>query len=413
MIARLVSAVLKRSLKPFVFEASSKREANASVRGLGLYVHIPFCRSLCAFCPYFKVTYEPALVAPFVEAIKAEIRNSARGGPREICSVYFGGGTPALLLRYLPEIQQAIDRSFHVEGPRGIELHPDDITSETAIALRAAGFDMVSLGMQSFQPECLSSLGRKPEDLSDRISLARDHGFDVVDVDLIFGIPGQTGADIQADFRTAVSRGATQVSTYPFIDFSYANNPRKPLGRRRKRELLEAILEASEDLGFERTSVWTFARKGSGRYSSVTRDNYLGFGPSAASLLRSSFSINVFSVQEYIRVVGEGRHPTAFTAELSHRERALFWLFWHSYNLRIERSEFQNLLGADLESEFGLELRAAQHMGILRPSAEGYNLTRRGAYLFHLVEQLYTSQYIDRVWHLATTTPWPDRLVIW
>jgi len=79
-----------------------------------------------------------------------------------------------------------------------------------------------------------------------------------VDVDLIFGIPGQGADDIKADFRTAVSCGATQISTYPFIDFTYEHNKRKPVGRRQKRALLDAILDVSNELGFERTSVWTF-----------------------------------------------------------------------------------------------------------------------------------------------------------
>jgi len=233
-----------------------------------------------------------------------------------------------------------------------------------------------------------------------------------VDVDLIFGIPGQGADDIKADFRTAVSCGATQISTYPFIDFTYAHNKRKPVGRRQKRALLDAILDVSNELGFERTSVWTFAKRGTDRYSSVTRDNYIGFGPSAASLLQSSFSVNVFSVPEYVRAVGAGRSPTALRVDLTARERRLIWLFWHSYNLEIGRPQYAELFNGSLDRAFGPELRLAELLRIVERRGGTYALTRKGAYLFHLIEQQYTNQYIDKVWRLATETAWPKELVI-
>ena len=331
---------------------------------------------------------------------------------RPVTSVYFGGGTPALLLDHLPRIRAAVDEAFDVGGPCGIELHPEDGRAETVARLREAGFDMASLGMQSFQPRCLERLGRRPADLSDRIGMVRDAGFGVVDVDLIFGLPDQTEAGIQSDFRTAVQCGATQISTYPFISFSWTRNSHRPPGRAAKRALLEAVLEVSGQLGFERTSVWTFARKGTGRYSSVTRDSYLGFGPGAASLLGSSFSVNVFSVTEYAKALENGASATALTARLSPRERALFWLFWNAYNLRIDRMTYRDLFGNPIEEAFGAELRLARRAGIVVREDDSYRLTRRGAYLFHLVEQQYTDQYIDKVWRLSQESAWPRKLVM-
>ena len=355
MNAWFLSAVLKRSFRPFVFTSGHPRDSAADAHNLGLYVHVPFCTTMCVFCPYFKVPYDSELARSFAAAVVQEIEAAGGSdGRRSVSSVYFGGGTPALLTEHLPAMRSAIDGAFDVRGSCGIELHPDDIRPDTAAELGTAGFDMVSIGIQSFQSHCLESLGRRPVDLSDRITMMRDGGFTVVDVDLIFGLPGQTTRDIQEDFRIAAARGATQISTYPFIDFTYADNARPPLGRREKRELLDAVLRVSREVGFERTSVWTFARKGAGRYSSVTRDSYLGFGPSAASLLRSSFSVNVFSVPEYIQAFDSGRSPTALSVHLTERERALFWMFWNSYNLRIDREVFMELFGGVIEDAFGM-----------------------------------------------------------
>ncbi len=403
MIARAVSAVLKRSLRPFVFTPTREREEPAALPGLGVYVHIPFCRSICSFCPYYKVRYREALVPAFVDALELEILSLRADGRIPAASVYFGGGTPALLAAYLPRIRRAIERAFDVRGPWGIELHPDDVDEETLARLRAAGVGMVSLGMQSFHPANLRALGRAPEDLSPRIDTAVRAGFSVIDVDLIFGIPGQTRASLAADVRTAVDRGATQVSTYPFIDFSFTPARVRPLGGRRQRELMDALLAATSAAGLERTSVWTFARPGTERYSSVTRDAYVGLGPSAASLLRSSFRANVFSVDEYVRDLRADGSPLSFRVDLSPRERALFWMFWRSYNLRLDRHDYEELFGEPIETRFAIELRAAWTLGIVTHHGDGYDLTPRGARLFHLVEQLYTHRYIDRVWRLGTT----------
>ncbi|MFW5743586.1 MAG: coproporphyrinogen-III oxidase family protein [Spirochaetota bacterium] len=403
MIARAVSTLLKRSLRPFVFTPTREREEPVALPGLGVYVHIPFCRSICSFCPYYKVRYREELVPAFVDALELEIVRAGVDGRIAASSVYFGGGTPALLVAHLPRIRDAIERGFDVRGPWGIELHPDDVDEATTASLRSTGFDMVSLGMQSFNPANLRALGRAPEDLSPRIDTAVRAGFSVIDVDLIFGIPGQTPAAIAGDVRTALDHGATQVSTYPFIDFSFTPNRVRPVRGRRQRDLLDALLEATAAAGLERTSVWTFARPASGRYSSVTRDAYLGFGPSAASLLSSSFCVNVFSVDEYVRRLANDPVPACFRVDFSRRERALFWLFWRSYNLRLDRRDYESLFDEPMESRFGLELSAARALGILRREGEAYELTPRGARLFHRVEQLYTYQYIDRVWRLGTS----------
>lgn len=412
MIGRALSVILKRSLSPFVFTSGHGRAQARDVPNLGLYVHVPFCRTLCDFCPYFKTTYDADLVAPFVSALIKEIESTRDGERLPVTSIYFGGGTPGLLIDQLPAIQHALHEAFRVEGPSGIELHPDDIRPGAGAALRAAGFEMVSVGVQSFQEHCLRALGRGHADLAERIRTIREGGFSVVDVDLIFGIPGQNVDDIEADFRTAVSSGATQISTYPFIDFTYAHNKRKPLGRRQKRALLDAILNVSHELGFERTSVWTFAQRGTDRYSSITRDNYLGYGPSAASLLQTSFSTNVFSLPEYIRAIEAGRSPTALRVNLSPRERELIWLFWHSYNLEIDQPQYAELFNEALDQAFGPELRVARFLKVVERHGDSYALTRKGAYLFHLIEQEYTNQYIDKVWRLSTETAWPKELVI-
>jgi len=412
VITNFLRLLFTRSLKPFEFTNEKNYELNLDVPGLGIYVHIPFCNTICPFCPYNKVKYSKSLAASYKDALIKEInmvgiRNKKRN---KITSVYFGGGSPALMLRELPDIMEALRNNFDIDCNIGLELHPSDVNEETLTMLKNIGFDMVSIGIQSFEEKCLNVLGREYINGAAKVEMAAAAGFKTIDVDLIFGIEGQTTEDLRKDFTTAFKSGATQVSTYPFIDFSYANNKSKPLGRKDKKKLLQYLDTVSSELQCTRTAVWTFGRKDVPKYSSVTRDNFIGFGASATTLLKDLFKINTFSVEEYIMSVNKGNIPTSLTLNFTKRTRALYWLFWNSYTLKINSKSFRELFDTDLEQMFSFELSLGMLMGLLRKTKEGYELTDKGAYKYHLVEQAYTHQYIDKTWRISRENPWPERI---
>lgn len=167
---------------------------------------------------------------------------------------------------------------FEIKGNIGIELNPEDITPDPIKKLKTAGFNMVSVGVQSFSKELNDNLGRSYTPPDEKIKLVTQSSFEVVGIDLIFGIKEQTQQDIVKDFTKAVDLGATQISTYPFIDFSYSDNLHKHYGERYKRKFINSLLNLSKKLGYRRDSVWTYVKEGTRRYSSVTRDNFIGFG---------------------------------------------------------------------------------------------------------------------------------------
>jgi len=413
MLTRALRLLLARSWQPFRFTGRRGEPLDLDVPRLGLYVHVPFCRTICDFCPYSKQPLDRPLLEEYGEALLAEIDLVAgQGPPRPATSLYYGGGTPALALAWLPRINAALDRHFHRTGHAGIELHPADVDGPMLRELRSCGFDMVSLGIQSFRADSLQALGRRPLDGVEVLSRAQAAGFTAIDVDLIFCLPGQREADLLDDLETAVRHGATQVSTYPFINFSYTNQRRRAQGRLEKRRMLRALARRADELGFARTSVWTFARRGTPRYSSVTRESFVGFGSSAASLLKNRFKINTFSTKDYIRSVAAGVIPTALVLDFDLRARAAYWLFWSCYGLEIDEAAFRELFGVELHRVFGNELALARRLGILQAVPGGYRLTERGAYWFHLVEQEYTHQYIDKTWRLGMTDPWPATLAL-
>lgn len=413
----MLRAVLARSLKPFVFESTGHSHAlDLDVPHLGVYVHVPFCETLCPFCPYYKVAYGDGSAIPaYLDAVESEIAAVLGGRAAPLSSVYFGGGSPALAGEGIGRIIRAVKLHAEIAGEIGLELHPRDVSEDSTAMLLDAGVSMVSLGVQSFRPHSLAALGRPsdPSVSAAALAILGSAGFSATDVDLIFGIPGQSDDDLRSDFARAVESGATQVSTYPFIDFSYANNRHRPVSERRKRELMSVLLKAAEENGFMRGSVWTFRRRGTPSYSSITRDNFVGFGASATTLLRNQFKVNIFDVDGYVSAVDSGIPPTAYTLRFSPRARRAYWLFWSCYNMDIGRERFRTLFGTELEAEFGDWLGFARGLGIMTPTADGHILTDRGAYLYHVVEQLYTHQYIDKTWRAAMSVAPPKRIVLW
>jgi len=353
-------------------------------------------------------------VKPFTEALLQEIRLAAGMKPgREITSVYFGGGTPTLLREELPRIMTELRQGFTLTGEAGIEVHPRDVTDSLLGDIQDMGFSMISLGIQSFNPDHLQRLGRGDEQNEKALRQTAARSFHAVDADLIFGIPGQKPEDLRRDFRTAVEAGATQVSTYPFIDFSYAHNVNRPAGFWKKRLLLKSLVEAARENGFERNTVWTFRRKGTPQYSSVTRDNFLGFGPSAASLGRRAFKINTFDVDAYAAAIREGVFPSSLVMHFDQRTRALYWLFWRCYNLDISSQDFRELFGLDLERFFGGFFLLGRLLGLLRPGEHGMELTETGAFAYHQVEQIYTRQYIDKTWRVSQGEAFPNGISLY
>jgi len=414
-LTSLLRIWLTRSFKPFEFK--NRHDDRLEFEGLdqlGLYVHIPFCRSICSFRPYCKVMYDQDLSERYLEALLAEIEmvGGTLDTPKEVTSLYFGGGTPALMLDCLAEIIAALKKHFIILGGIGVELHPEDVRPETLDTLKSAGVTMISIGVQSFDEGCLAALGRSVPDYGRIFDAVRKSGFETVDMDLIFAIPGQNAGILKHDIETAFANGATQISTYPFIDFTFANNRYKPLPEQEKKKMLSEITAFCAYKGFKRTSVWTFAKPGTGKYSSITRDNFLGFGVSATTLLKDQFKINTFSIEGYIDRIKNGLLPTSLTLDFSLRQRAAYYLFWSAYSIRISPSGFGSYFDRTIDSIYGAEIGLCVLLGLLRKKGTEYELTEKGAYYYHYIEQAYTTAYIDKMWNISRNEPFPEKIIL-
>ena len=415
LITTFTRTWLTRSFKPFLFENEFDAHLPfVDCDKLGLYVHIPFCKSICSFCPYCKTIYSKELCDKYIDALIQEIRmvGSQYDGKKETTSLYFGGGTPALVADRIGEIIEVISEYFVVTEGVGVELHPDNVTFDTLWKLKAAGVTKISIGIQSFSEKFQTVLGRKPVDPA-KLKEALDRvAFETVSMDFIFALPSQTCEDVQSDVDIAFKNGANHVAIYPFIDFSFTKSEVKSMPKKQKKQLLDQITAYFKQQGYYRDSIWTFSNKKEAKYSSMTRDNFLGFGCSATTLLKNQFKINTFSVDEYGKRINGGELPTSLTIRFSHRQRMVYYLFWTLYSMQLDERAFEQFFGVPLKKRYGLEFWLAQRLGFLTKENNIYSMTTKGAFYYHYYEQFYTLSYIDKMWGIMRNDAFPKYIKI-
>lgn len=246
----------------------------------GVYVHFPYCLSKCPYCDFASVVAETVPHRAYAAAIARELARRAddHGRPAGgVESIYFGGGTPSLWdPACVGETLETIDRRFGIAEECEITLEANPGASDAAAfaALRAAGVNRLSIGVQSFDPGALAGLGRRhtPGEAVAALERAKEAGFPRVSVDLIFGAPGQTEATAYADARRAVELGTDHLSFYGLTLEGLAEDVRLAKEVRRGRvqvpddgaqaRMGAIVREVLEGAGFARYEISNFARPG-------------------------------------------------------------------------------------------------------------------------------------------------------
>ena len=415
MIASAARIWLTRTFKPFEFTSKYEDDLPFSrCDDLGLYIHIPFCRRICKFCPYCKTYYQKEICDKYIEALIKEIHmiGGKTKAKKKVTSLYFGGGTPALAAERLPEIISAIGEHFYITDGIGTELHPDNVTVSLLTQLRSAGVTKISIGVQSFGRKYANILGREPADIKVLKYALSKVKFDTVSIDLIFALPHQTFADIKKDIDTAFYVDGNHVAIYPFIDFTFTKSKIPAMNNPEKKKLLEKTVKYCTSKGYERTSIWTFSSVKNAEYSSMTRDNFLGFGCSATTLLKDRFKINTFSVKEYCRRIENKMLPTSLTIHFTKRQRMVYYLFWKLYSTQLDPADFERFFGTKLGRMYGAELFLGVCFGLLERRNGKYLLTAKGTYYYHFFENFYTLSYIDKMWGIMRRRAFPEKMIL-
>ena len=220
------------------------------------------------------------------------------------------------------------------------------------------------------------------------------------------------------DIKRAIELGVDQITTYPLFTFPYSTVGKylklksvKMPGIVTRRRMYKAIHDYCVANGFRRVSVWGFKRGDLPRYSSVTRESYIGLGAGAASYLPGVFYFNTFSVSEYIKASLAQRLPVALKMEVSESMAMYYWLYWRFYDTYIPKRRLRELFGSR-DKKIRRLLVLAKALGLCVQDEEHISLTERGAFWLHLMQNYFILNYINKVWSLAMKEPWPERVEI-
>ncbi|HET6351727.1 MAG TPA: coproporphyrinogen-III oxidase family protein [Coriobacteriia bacterium] len=424
-ISRVATRAVRRHLvgrsQRWRFERPAADWRPPAVKSTSLYLHVPFCLNACPYCPYTKVAFRPELVSRYTLAALDEMDLWAEAiGPARVTSIYIGGGTPTLAMDAVDVLISRARERFDVCGDVCIETNPADITDEMVNHLQSAGIALVSVGVQSFSPESLKVIGRRysPDTAREALRRLTESSFESVNADIMFALPGQSTADVIADLEEAAALGVNQLTTYPLFTFPYTSvgeyldlkGVRMP-DLRTRREQYAAIAKWCASHGFERVSVWGFRRGSVPRYSSVTRDGYIGIGPGSGSHLPDGFVLNTFDLEQWEATVEEGRLPVALRMPFTPEMSGWWWLYWRFYDTRIPLAALDEMLGHDAEkARRWLETIAGT--GMARRVNGSYELTDKGAFWLHLAQNHFALSYVNTLWTAARATPWPERVEI-
>jgi coproporphyrinogen III oxidase-like Fe-S oxidoreductase len=393
------------------------------IEEIGLYLHIPFCRQICPYCPYNKEIYRSEVAREYVDALKREIDlYSPLLGRKPVTSFYIGGGTPTTLLHSgLGEVLEHVFRAFNMQCEIHMESHPNDLSRDNLGSITALGVKHLSTGVEALQDRHLENL-RRPytsEQVKRAVERAVAAGFDCFNADLIFALPGQTLREVEQAGSELAELGVDQVAAYPLFGFPYTKLGREGLadghdnsGLLRRRKMLRILEEIFYGAGYERTSVWAFTRPQIPKYCSVTVPLYLGLGASAGSYLKDVFYLNTFNVSEYICALQNGRLPIALSVELSERMQMAGWLYWRIYETRFTKRDFERRFGRPFDAEYGRYFKPLSWLGLVQENGDEIVLSDEGTYWLHVLEDLFSIDYVGKLWGTSKQDPWPERVAL-
>lgn len=415
IIIRWIRTYLTGRDSRYVFDPSAKPSLD-NINHTNLYIHIPFCRNNCPYCPYNKIPYDEKLVEPYIQALLCEIKlYESMLGRLKVSSVYIGGGTPTLLAEQLGEVLGQLETRFELTGDICIEAGPSEIDARVITTLKRCGAKLISIGAQSFDDRHLRFLGRNysSEILRCSVKQLMSAGFSSINLDLMFALPHQTDKELLTDLQQAVSLNVNQITTYPLFTFPYSSvgrfkklhRIRMPGFRKRRRQyyLINDFLRSS---GYSRVSVWSFTKGRVPRYSSVTRDGYIGFGAGAGSDTSNGFYLNTFSVTEYINRCLSGSFPTSLYMRFNKKMRDYFWLYWRLYDTSVPSSELYRRFGSK-DRKLKHIIKTLKFLRLAKEHNGSIILNDSGAFWVHLLQNYFALNYINKIWTVAMENPRP------
>lgn len=303
--------------------------------GQGLYIHIPFCHQRCHFCAFYLEIHHARAAEEFVASLLTELRlygDTGLLGPAPLDSIYFGGGTPTTLSSQQLATILATSKQMFGLTPNAevtVEAHPGSVTRDSLAHLREAGFTRISFGAESMDQTELDRVGRPGSPMStvQMVAASREAGFTDINLDLMYGLPGQTLESWATSLQRTIELTPSHLSCYA-LTVEDGTHLKAAVQRGLVPPPDEALQNAMEDLaenilsqtGYVRYEISNYCRPGfASRHNRLhwTGGHYLGVGPSAQSYVAGRRFGNVSNLSAYNTTLGSGRLPVSESDQLT------------------------------------------------------------------------------------------------
>lgn len=360
----------------------------------GIYIHIPFCVHKCIYCDFLSAPADDAVKYAYTKALVNEIRNTADKQTKDrITSIFFGGGTPSVLPDgCIADILAAVRDCFDIAENAEItmECNPGTVSESRLSEYRQAGVTRLSFGLQSADNNELKMLGRIHtfEQFMESFRLARNAGFNNINVDLMSAIPGQTEATLKDTFDRVISLQPEHISVYSLIleDGTYlADNidkfPPVP-DEEEDRRMYHMTKQRLNSAGYERYEISNYSRKGfECRHNLLywNRGEYYGFGCSAAGFIGNERYSDIRDVKKYIELNGNTEEIHENIEILTKEDAMEEFMFLGLRKMSgVNVMDFQRRFGVPIENVYDKEIEHNIDKGLLIRQGDMLKLTEYG-----------------------------------
>jgi coproporphyrinogen III oxidase-like Fe-S oxidoreductase len=356
-----------------------------------LYVHIPFCRTLCPFCCFNRYLLDENKARRYFVDLKREIDMYVERGFR-FSDVYFGGGTPTVMMDELESLLDFLKNRFKIKQI-SLETTHREVNKESLIALKRMGVNRLSIGVQSFDNELLRAMGRmvgSGEEAIEKLKMAQGM-FDTVNADFIFNFPTQTIDQFEKDVAIFKSLGLDQATFYPLMP---SPHKKTRLERRfssvdtsREKDFYNVILRELYGGDYKASTAWCFSRGDRliDEYI-VDYDDYVGVGAGSVGFLNGDFFVNTFSLERYSELISQGKLPLVNWRQLSEREHLRYYMLTKLFGMSLEPRKFRKRFSDDVKRKLYWELTFLRMFNLV-DGRRTINVTRKGMYTMCVMQK--------------------------
>jgi oxygen-independent coproporphyrinogen III oxidase len=370
-------------------------EAMSLMTKTGLYIHVPFCSSKCNYCDFNSYAGKLNYTKEYFNSMEKEIalyQNEMQYNL--IDTIFIGGGTPSCVEhKYINDILTTCRANFSITEvcEISIESNPGTLDIDKLMAYKRNGINRISIGLQAYQSNLLEYLGRRhsPEDFISSIELSKKAGFSNINVDVIFGIPGQTMDDWIETLKVLVELEVTHISAYSLkieegtkFGGMLESGELTQMDDELDREMYHFAIDFLKHNGFNQYELSNFAKEGCACKHNLTYwkcVDYLGLGAGAHSLLNDIRFSNEYSIEEYIKCIEKGEKPVGERFPIDFYDRISEYMF---LGLRltqgVSNSEFQDLFNQNMFIKYNDSFKELQKNKLIEIDGEIVRLTSLG-----------------------------------